>query len=178
MSFESSLSQITDFDELIEYAYKSKCCLSNSDLERRDIERKVMENVYIKDMQRSQLYQRQQEEKRKKEEEEKRQREQKEEDTLTDGLFMIKIGKRGDPHRSLIRLVKEDGEYSITWQSKRKKEVSLNSSCIQPLYSSTYIRIVVLVSRYHSHSVVNFSSGCLLMLLYPLGGMRHAYKRL
>lgn len=118
-----------DSDSLITMAFSSKCMIGEEELKRREVERRIMESAYIKELQISQKYRRQEEERKKREEEEMKKELENEMIALSYGTQMWKIGRQGKPRQTKVYLRNEtpnqlDDEkriYTITWDSKNKK---------------------------------------------------------
>ena len=119
-----------DPDTLIQQALQSKCAVSEEELKRRDVERRIMESAYMKELAASMKYKQQEEERRKKEEEQRRQAEEDEEQALSFGTEMWKIGAQGKPRKTKVYLHNESRDekdrekriYTLTWDSKSKPQ--------------------------------------------------------
>jgi hypothetical protein len=129
-----SASGITDNDALMRLVLReSTCKIGEEEEKRRQIERAVMENAYMKDLQQTQLHRRVEEEKRKADIEAQAKREREEEEALAMGVEMFKIGQYGDAKLTTVTLEKHGhADWIVRWTSKRKKgdEASMTiSSC-------------------------------------------------
>ena len=119
-----------DPDTLISQAMQSKCAVSEEELKRRDVERRIMESAYMKELAASMKFKQQEEERRKREEEQRRQAEENEEQALSFGTEMWKIGATGKPRKTKVYLRNESRDekererrmYTITWDSKSKPQ--------------------------------------------------------
>ena len=119
-----------DPEALINMALQSKCAVSEEELKRRDVERRIMESAYMKELAASMKYKQQEEDRRKREDEQRRQAEEDEEQALSFGTEMWKVGAQGKARKTKVYLRNESRDekerekrlYTITWDSKSKPQ--------------------------------------------------------
>lgn len=116
-------AEIADNDAFMKLVLKdSKCRISEEEQKRRQTERAVMENAYMKDLQRTQLHRSVEETRRKEYLDAEARRQKEEEQTLELGIEMLKLGVHGDPKLTTVSMERVPGEdWVISWESKRKK---------------------------------------------------------
>jgi hypothetical protein len=115
---------VVDSDELIKMSYTKKCSITSEDLCRRHIERRVLEESYMKTLQLNQVHAQRLEEQARMVEIEKQKQLLNELNELQFGTYMIKLGRSGSPCRRLICLKKELNQYIVTWDSKKKSNTT------------------------------------------------------
>jgi len=126
LSFIGSMgaaSGLTDNEYLMRLALReSTCKLGEEDDKRRQIERAVMANAYMKDLQQTQLHRKAEDEKRKADLEATAKREREEEESLALGVEMFKIGQYGDAKLTTVTMERHgSADWIVRWTSKRKK---------------------------------------------------------
>jgi len=122
-----------DSDAMFNALLKSSVCtISATEEKRREVERQLLGDAYIKDLQKAQHHLQVEAEKRGADAEAQTAREKAEEEVLARGMRMYKIGAHGDAKITIVRLDRMVGEWYVAWESKRKKaeEAQLRvSSC-------------------------------------------------
>lgn len=101
---------------------EARCKLGEEEDKRRQIERAVMENSYMKELQKTQLHRKQEAERLREEAEELKKQIEVQDLTVGAGTEMYKVGAHGDAKLTTVVLEKVGLEWVISWKSKRKKD--------------------------------------------------------
>lgn len=101
---------------------EARCKLGEDEDKRRQIERAVMENSYMKELQKTQLHRKQEAERLKEEAEELKKQIEVQDLTVASGIEMYKIGAHGEAKLTTVVMEKVGAEWVVHWKSKRKKD--------------------------------------------------------